>query len=77
MSKKGKQLEPKFGLDMPFDEAMQRFMQADPKQVDASIARSKQKKPIAKKKKPGGKKAPPGNASQSPNVIVLRNKRKH
>jgi len=77
MSSKGKKLEPKFGLDMPFDEAMQRFMQVDPRQVDASIERSKKKKPTSKKKKPGGKKAPPGNASQSPNVIVLRNKRKH
>jgi hypothetical protein len=69
MTRKGKTQEPPLSLDMPFDKAMQRFMQTNPKEVDASIARSK-------KKKPGGKKAPPGNASQSPNVAALRGKRK-
>lgn len=70
MSSKGKKLEPKLGLDMPFSEALQRFIKTDPKQVDASVARSKKKKP------PGSKKAPPGNASQKPNVVALRGKRK-
>jgi hypothetical protein len=56
----GKKLEPKFGLDMPFNEALRRFIQAKPKEVEKSIERSKQaKKP--KRKKPPGRKRPSGN----------------
>ncbi len=77
MSAKDKSQEPKLGLDMDFDEALDRFIQTKPGEVEASIVRSKQKRILpAKKKKPGGKKAPPGNASQSPKVIALRDKRK-
>lgn len=68
MTRKGKKLEPPVGLDMPFDEAMHRFIQTDPKQVEASIARSK-------KKKPGGKKAPPGTLGKTQSVILLRDRR--
>jgi hypothetical protein len=69
MTRKGKTQESPLGLDMPFDKAMERFMQTDPNEVGASIARSK-------KKKPGGKKAPPGNASQQKTKFAaLRGKR--
>jgi len=53
-------------LDMPFDEALERFIGVDPKEMHANIARSKKKKP------PGGKKKrkPPG--AKSKNVISLR-----
>lgn len=41
--KKRKKLEPKFGLDMDFAEALERFAQTDPKEVAESIERAKQK----------------------------------
>ena len=41
----GRKLEPKFGLDMDFGEALERFAKADPREVAESIERSKQKKP--------------------------------
>jgi hypothetical protein len=62
---------------MPFEEALERFMHTKPKEVEASIEKSKQKKPgLAKKKKPGSKSKLPGDASQSPTVVALRDKRK-
>jgi hypothetical protein len=77
MTRKGKTLEPKLGLDIPFEEALDRFLHTKPSEVEASIEKSKQKKPrTVKKKKPGSKHEPPGNASQSPKVIALRDKRK-
>jgi hypothetical protein len=36
--------EPPFGLDMDFFEALHRFGQTDPKDVEESIERAKQKK---------------------------------
>jgi len=57
----GKKLEPKFGLDMPFDEALRRFIQAKPKEVEKSIERSKQAKKPKRKKPPGPKKGSSGN----------------
>jgi hypothetical protein len=71
MSNKGKRLQPKFGLDMSFDEALQRFIAADPAEVDALIKRGKKKKP------PGSKPAhkPSGGTSQSENVVSLRRRR--
>jgi hypothetical protein len=33
--------EPPLSLDMPFDEALRRFIQTKPDEVDASIERSK------------------------------------
>lgn len=72
MNNKGKKLEPSLGLDMPFDEAMERFIRTDPKQVEASIARSKQKKPPGtKKKKPAIKKA----AASDKSVVSLKEQR--
>lgn len=70
MTKKPKKIEPPFGLDMPFDEALERFMKTDPKEVEASIARSKQKKPPGSKKK-----KPSGGAVDQRNVVSLRDRR--
>ena len=39
--------EPPFGLDMDFFEALRRFEQTDPKEVEKSIERAEQKKPPA------------------------------
>jgi len=71
MTRKGKKLEPKFGLDMPFDEAMARFIQTKPSEVEASIQRSKKKKP------PGGKakRKPSGGSVQNETVVSLRDRR--
>ncbi len=44
MNAKGKKLEPKLGLDMPFGEALERFIQTKPKEVERSIERAKQKR---------------------------------
>lgn len=43
--KKTRKLEPKFGLDMEFAEALERFAQTDPKEVAESVKRSKRKRP--------------------------------
>lgn len=45
MTRKGKKLEPKLHLDMDFGEALERFIQTDPKEVAERIDRAKQKKP--------------------------------
>lgn len=50
--KRGKKLEPKLGIDMPFGELLGRLVQTDPKEVEASIARSKQKRPAADERSP-------------------------
>ena len=50
MNPRGKKLEPKLRLDMPFDEALRRFVQTDQKEVEKSIERAKQKKPNRMKK---------------------------
>lgn len=59
--------EPPFGLDMPFDEALKRFISTDPREVDANISKSKKKKPPGTK--PGGKKV------DQKNVVSLRGRR--
>ena len=45
MTNKGKKLEPPLKLDMSFGEALARALQTDPKEVESSILRAKQKKP--------------------------------
>jgi len=45
MTNKGKKLEPPLKLDMDFSEALRRFVKTDPKEVEESIERAKQKKP--------------------------------
>ena len=72
MSNKGKKLEPKLGLDMSFDEALERFIHTDPAEVEASIKRSKQKKPPDGKKP---KRKQSSGTSQSDTVVDLRHRR--
>ena len=50
--KRGKKLEPKLALNMSFGELLGRLVQTDPKEVEATIARSKQKRPDAPKRSP-------------------------
>ena len=45
MTEKPKKLEPPLKLDLSFEEALSRFVATIPKEVDASIERSKTKKP--------------------------------
>ncbi len=45
MKRRGKKLEPKLALNMPFGELIERLAQTKPSEVEASIARSKQKRP--------------------------------
>ncbi len=51
MNPRGKKLEPKLKLDMPFDEALRRFVQTKPEEVEKSIERGKQKKSSLKRHK--------------------------
>lgn len=71
MAKRGHTLPP-LGIDLDPDEALERFINTDPREVDALEKRSKKKKPPGKKKKPGSKK-PPGPSSE--NVVSLRDRR--
>ena len=67
----GKKYEEKLFLDIPFGEALERFAGTEPKQVTASVAKSRKAKP------PGGKlKAPPDGITQSKNIVRLAGKRK-
>lgn len=61
--------DDKMRLDMPFAEAVKRYIGVDPKEMHANIKRAKKKKP------PGGKKAPPGTPSEAQNVVSLRSRR--
>jgi hypothetical protein len=62
--------DPPFGLDMPFDEALKRFIGTDPAELEANVKRSKKKKP------PGAKsKAAPGGKVESQNLVSLRDTR--
>jgi hypothetical protein len=62
--------EPALGLDMPFDEALKRFIGTDPKEVEVSIGKAKKKKP------PGSKtRKPSGGNDQSESVVSLRSRR--
>jgi hypothetical protein len=65
----GRPPKEEFGLDMPFGEAMERFIGVDPKEMHANIAKSKKKKP------PGGKKPPPGSKEKAQNVISLKDRK--
>lgn len=64
--------ENKFTLDMPFGEALERFIAVKPSELEANVAASKKKKPprakVKKRKAPGGKK-------KSPNVISLKDRK--
>lgn len=45
MKRRAKKLEPKLALDMPFGELLERLIQTKPAHVEASIVRSKQRRP--------------------------------
>jgi|GEM_PF-2159665 len=63
--------DDKMRLDMPFSEALERFVGVDPKEMHANIAKAKKKKP------PGGKKRkkPSGETGVAQNVVSLRDRR--
>ncbi len=42
MNPRGKKLQPKLSLDMPFDEALARFAQVKPAELDDAVERSKE-----------------------------------
>lgn len=66
--------ENKFDLDMPFSEAMERFIGTSAKETRDNIERSKKKKPPAAKRKK--RKATSGNKKTvSQNVISMRERR--
>jgi hypothetical protein len=50
MNPRGKKLEPKLGIDMPFAELVERLMQTDPKEVERSIEKAKQKNPSSEQR---------------------------
>lgn len=60
--------DDKMRLDMPFAEAVERFVRTDPKEMHANIKRARKQKP------PGGKKAPPGTRDDT-NLVSLRDDR--
>jgi hypothetical protein len=71
MIMKKRKYDDRMRLDMPFAEALQRFVGADPKEMHVNIAKAKKKKP------PGGKKRkkPPGKTGVAQNVVSLRDRR--
>jgi hypothetical protein len=58
-----------FKLDMPFDEAMERFAGANPREMHANIKKSKQKKP------PGTRRKKPSPGGKAKNVVSLRERK--
>jgi hypothetical protein len=61
--------EDKMSLNMPFSEALERFIGTDPREVDANVAKSKKAKPEAERKRPAPK-------PDQTNVTKLRGKPK-
>ena len=51
---KGKKQERPLGLDLPFDEALRRFLGTDKAEVEEGIAQAKEKRPP-----PDGQEPPP------------------
>ena len=45
MTGERRKAQPRFGLDMDFGEALERFLRTDPSDVAESIERAKEKKP--------------------------------
>jgi hypothetical protein len=60
--------DDKLHIDMPFGEALERFIGVDPKQMHTNIAKSK-------KKKPPGEKAPSDGEPDGKNLVDLRQRR--
>jgi hypothetical protein len=71
MSNKGKKLLPKLGLDMSFDDALERFIDTKGTEVDELIRRGKQKKPPGAKSKPKTS----GGSGHFEGVVDLRRRR--
>ena len=59
------------GLEMPFGEALERFIGVKPKELEANIAKEKKKKPPGAKKKA----KPPGGKVNSQNVLSLKDRK--
>jgi hypothetical protein len=71
---KGKKHPSPFKLKVGFDEALERFIRTDPKEVEENIKRSKTKKPPGSKRK----RKPSGGVvaqSESEAVVSLRLRR--
>lgn len=64
MTNKGKKLEPPLKLDMSFAEMMVRALQTDPKEVETSIERAKEKKPPGPISPSGSKSARTGEMAE-------------
>jgi hypothetical protein len=66
-----KRYDDKLHLDMPFGEALERFVGTKPAEMHANIRKAKKKKP------PGGKRQrPPGVPVDDQKVVRLRDRRK-
>ncbi len=70
MTKGAKHPSP-FKIKMGFDEALERFIRTDPREVEEVIKRSKTKKPPGTKRKAKVS----GGTSQSETVVDLRRRR--
>ena len=66
----GKKYDDKMKLDMPFGEALERFIGVEPNEMHANVKKAKKKRP------PGGKKLKPPGDQEAQNVVKLRGKRK-
>lgn len=76
MKKKKRKYEDKLYIDMPFEEAVERFAGVDPQEMRVNIAKSKKKKPPGDKK-PAPPSGPPDKANRdTQNVVRLRDRRK-
>lgn len=65
----GRKYEDKLWIDMPFDEALERFAEVDPEEMRENIRK-------AGKKKPPGRDKPPEGSGQNRTVVRLRDRRK-
>lgn len=52
MNQRGKKLQPKLALDMPFEEALARFSQVKPAELKEAIRRAKETEPEPSNGKP-------------------------
>lgn len=59
------------GLNMPFEEALDRLIGVNPRELAANEAKSKKKKPPGTKKKPKAS----GGMAKSQNVISLKDRK--
>jgi hypothetical protein len=67
---KRKKYEEKLFIDMPFGEALERYIGVDPEELQANLDKMKRKK----KPPSGAKQNPPGGQDQK--VVRLRDRRK-